>query len=53
MSKVIEEAQCLSSRLPETYSQLTIMRRKKIKVKLIKYRSKICNFINHIRIMRI
>ena len=44
MTKVIEEAQCLSSRLPETYSQLTIMRRKKIKVKF--RRSKICNFIN-------
>ena len=25
MTKVIEEAQCLSSRLPETYSQLTII----------------------------
>ena len=34
MTKVIEEAQCLSSRLPETYSQLTIMRRKKNKIKI-------------------
>ena len=53
MTKVVEGTQCLSNRLPETYSQLTIMRRTKIKVKFIKYRNKICNFINLIRIIRI
>ena len=52
MTKVIEEGNAyLVVYLKHIF--INNYEEKKIKVKLIKYRSKICNFINLIRIMRI